>query len=113
MRTLDAAGIRFLLDDFGTGYASLAYLHRFPIDTIKIDRSFIATMDQHDREELIQTMLLLAQRMNLAVVAEGVENQTQLARLRELQCGYAQGHWFSAAVEGRRAGEILLQRTIW
>jgi diguanylate cyclase (GGDEF)-like protein/PAS domain S-box-containing protein len=84
------------VDDFGTGYSSLAYLHRFPIDTLKIDRSFVSAMrDKHDNLEIVRVILALAQSLRLDVVAEGVETEQELQILREFGCTFGQGYLMS------------------
>ncbi len=106
---LCALGVRLSTDDFGTGYSSLSYLHNFPFERLKIDRSFIGKMDSDAKsEEIIRTILTLAENLNLEVVAEGVETETQLLRLRELGCNLAQGFLFSKPVTALEAEKILL-----
>ena len=92
-------GIRVDIDDFGTGYSSLSYLRRFPVDRIKIDRSFVSNMvsDLSDRA-LVKAILAMASTLCLEVVAEGVEDADQLALLNHLGCEYAQGFHFSRPV---------------
>ncbi len=87
-------GVELAIDDFGTGYSSLSYLRRFPIHTLKIDRSFIMR-DDCENAEIVRTIILLARNMRKEVVAEGVETPAQLATLRALDCAYAQGYLFS------------------
>ena len=113
MDELRALGIELAIDDFGTGYSSLAYLHRFPVKTLKIDRSFIsrAGRDVRDDDEIVRTIILLARNMGKDVVAEGVETQEQLARLRELECAYGQGYAF-ARPQDAAATERLLCRSV-
>ncbi len=96
LRGLKAMGIRLSMDDFGTGYSSLSYLHRFSLDTLKIDRSFISQMRIGARDgEIVNTILALAGGLNMKVVAEGVETAEQLAGLRRMGCGFAQGFLFA------------------
>lgn len=97
---LKALGIHLSIDDFGTGYSSLSYLHRFPIDTMKIDRSFISSIDR-DREnlEIVRAIVMLAHNLGMDVIAEGVETAAQLAKIAELQCESAQGYWFTEPLE--------------
>ncbi len=93
---LKGMGIRLALDDFGTGYSSLSYLHRYPVDTLKIDRSFIDQVDTDgEKLELVRTIITLAWNLGMAVVAEGVETNKQVAQLRALQCESVQGYYFS------------------
>jgi diguanylate cyclase (GGDEF)-like protein/PAS domain S-box-containing protein len=86
-------GVRSVVDDFGTGYSSLGYLHRFPVDGVKIDRSFVERLGTGDRQEAVVAAILgMAQALGLQVVAEGVETEAQLAALRRLGCDRAQGY---------------------
>jgi len=85
-------GIRIALDDFGTGYSSLGYLRRFPVDKIKIDRSFIGDIDSHDTAAIVRTIIGLGQELGITVTAEGVETDAQLETLRRYGCVEAQGY---------------------
>ncbi len=103
---LRALGVRLSIDDFGTGYSSLTYLHRFPIDTLKIDRSFVSVMDK-DNIEIVRTILSLAENLGMDVVAEGVETQEQMALLRNLECQSGQGYFFSKPMTVEEAERII------
>ena len=93
LEELRALGVSIVLDDFGTGYSSLAYLTRFPIDTLKIDRTFIAQLDgSAQNSAILKAILAIAHELELGVVAEGVEDQAQLEELRALNCPYVQGY---------------------
>ena len=93
---LQKMGIRIHIDDFGTGYSSLSYLHNFPVNALKIDRSFIAKMSSaNENQEIVKTIIALAQNLNLKVIAEGVELNHQLAAVSGLACQYGQGFIFS------------------
>ncbi|MFB2979007.1 EAL domain-containing protein [Microseira sp. BLCC-F43] len=93
--------IQLSIDDFGTGYSSLAYLQSFPIDTLKIDRSFISGIEQQETNlDITRTIITLAHTLELDVIAEGVETQEQLDILRALGCEYGQGYLFSPPLEG-------------
>jgi len=96
MDELRALGIRLAMDDFGTGYSSLNYLRRFPFDTLKIDRSFLQGVAGNPEDaQIVHTILLLAEAMNLAVVAEGVETEDQRQALMRVGCTIAQGYLFA------------------
>ncbi|HEX8554379.1 MAG TPA: EAL domain-containing protein [Sphingomonas sp.] len=89
-------GVRIALDDFGTGYSSLSYINRYPIDTIKIDRSFVAGMGANDRTfAVVDLIVSLGRKLDVAIVAEGVETAEQAATLAALGCGYGQGFHFA------------------
>lgn len=103
---LRALGVRLSIDDFGTGYSSLTYLHRFPIDTLKIDRSFVAVLDK-DNLEIVRTILNLAENLGMDVVAEGVETQEQMALLRNLSCQSGQGYFFSKPMTVIEAEKVI------
>lgn len=103
---LRALGLRLSIDDFGTGYSSLTYLHRFPIDTLKIDRSFISVLDK-DHLEIVRTILNLAENLDMDVVAEGVETQEQMSLLRNLSCQSGQGYFFSRPMTVEEAERVL------
>jgi diguanylate cyclase (GGDEF)-like protein len=108
LNELDHAGIRIAIDDFGTGYSSLAYLKHLPVSTLKIDRSFLGDTVLDKQDELIITAIIaMAHSMNLTVVAEGVENNTQRAFLNQLHCDEIQGYLFSKAVDQDDALELL------
>lgn len=92
-------GLRVFMDDFGTGYSSLSYLKRFPLDVVKIDKSFIRDLQQSNNEfALVEAIVAMARSLELNVVAEGVEDEFQLHELRRLGCGYGQGFFFSRPV---------------
>jgi len=95
-------GVRFAIDDFGTGYSSLAYLRALPINKLKIDRSFLRELDRHRADEaIVRAIVGMARSLNIAVAAEGVETEPQLARLIELGCDEWQGHLFSQPLDAQ------------
>lgn len=107
---LRAMGIDIHIDDFGTGYSSLAYLHQFPVQALKIDRSFISnSYDGKHKPELIRTMLHLASDLGLEAIAEGIENKIQLDQLQKLGCKFGQGFLFSPAVDAD-AAKLMLRK---
>jgi diguanylate cyclase (GGDEF)-like protein/PAS domain S-box-containing protein len=110
---LKALGVELCIDDFGTGYSSLSYLHRFPIDTLKIDRSFVARLSTDGQsEQIVQTILVLAQSLRMRAVAEGVETAEQADRLRSMGCEYAQGFRFSRPLPGDDAGALIWRQRL-
>ena len=111
---LKALGIQLSMDDFGTGYSSLSYLHQFPMDTLKVDRSFVSRMATSGQStDIAQTIVILAHQLGLDVVAEGVETAEQLAQLRSLGCEYAQGYYFSKPVDGEKAEALIKAEPQW
>jgi len=108
---LKTLGLRLAIDDFGTGYSSLSYLERLPIDVLKIDRSFIAALRRgHEVPVLVRSIVKLGQTLRMEVLAEGIEREEQLVRLRELGCRLGQGFYFSPPVPASGAADILSQR---
>jgi EAL domain-containing protein (putative c-di-GMP-specific phosphodiesterase class I) len=94
--SLKALGLRLAIDDFGTGYSSLSYLRRFPIDELKIDRSFVATMSAGpDESALVRSIVKLGETLHLETVAEGIEQADQLVELQTLGAGLGQGYYFA------------------
>jgi diguanylate cyclase (GGDEF)-like protein/PAS domain S-box-containing protein len=107
-------GARIYLDDFGTGYSSLSYLQRFPIDAVKIDRSFVSRLGpKTEGHEIVQAIVTLAHNLGMRVIAEGIESSDQLALLRRLKCGYGQGWLFSKPIPHEEASELLMQEARW
>ncbi len=108
---LRALGVLLSIDDFGTGYSSLSYLNRFPLDILKIDRSFISTMNQTDENlQIVKTIVTLAGNLGMQVIAEGVETEDQLNQLKLLKCQYAQGYLFSEPMDTADADFFILNR---
>ncbi|GAA0454597.1 hypothetical protein Ade02nite_03080 [Paractinoplanes deccanensis] len=107
---LKALGVTLAIDDFGTGYSSLAYLRRFPVDTLKIDRSFVERLGAlTDDTALADTIVQLGKSLGMDTVAEGIEEFGQLAALREMGCHFAQGYYFSRPVPADEAGRLLTE----
>lgn len=108
LQQLKTLGVQLSIDDFGTGYSSLARLHQLPIDTLKIDRSFISQMGKDGESlEIVRAIMTLAHSLGMDAIAEGVETQEQLLKLRSLNCEYGQGYLFSRPVDSKRAEELL------
>ncbi|HET7294268.1 MAG TPA: EAL domain-containing protein [Vicinamibacteria bacterium] len=101
-------GIRVSIDDFGTGYSSLSYLHLFPVDSLKIDRSFVSSMQALGKQRrIVETILMLARNLGIDVIAEGVEGEEQRRALHGLGCGLAQGYLFSKPVDEESVRRLL------
>lgn len=99
LKELRDAGFRVYMDDFGTGYSSLSYLKRFPIDVVKVDKSFIRDMNEETNDRvLVQAIIAMSHALGLQVVAEGIENECQIILLRQMGCRYGQGYYFSKPI---------------
>ncbi|MBD2482050.1 EAL domain-containing protein [Planktothrix sp. FACHB-1365] len=105
--------IKLCIDDFGTGYCSLGYLHQFPVDVLKIDRSFVSQMflDENKRE-LVKVIVALAHSLGMDAIAEGIESQEQLYQLKSLECQYGQGYYFSQPLNPQEAERLLNQSSM-
>jgi EAL domain-containing protein (putative c-di-GMP-specific phosphodiesterase class I) len=115
---LRARNIHLCIDDFGTGYSSLSYLHRFPTNTLKIDRSFVSRMGvkfdlskgEIDPTEIVRSIVTLSHNLGMDVIAEGVEEASQLDLLKGLKCEYAQGFFFSKPVDPQTAAAMIREQ---
>lgn len=111
---LKQLGVALSIDDFGTGYSSLSYLHRFPFDTLKVDRSFVLSMQsKHESHEIIRTIALLAHTLEMDVIAEGIETEAQRKELVEFGCEYGQGFFFAKPMDAAAATELLKEGKQW
>jgi diguanylate cyclase (GGDEF)-like protein/PAS domain S-box-containing protein len=114
LHSLRDLGIKLLIDDFGTGYSSLSSLQSFPLDSLKIDRSFVSRMEfDEEKREIVRTIVSLARTLEMDVVAEGIETKEQLGMLRELGCEYGQGFFFSGAIDRRAASAWMERPPVW
>ena len=106
--------IQLSIDDFGTGYSSLSYLHRFHVDTLKIDRSFVNSISEdHDSLEIVEAIVTLAHQLKMDVVAEGVETPMQFNQLRALGIEFGQGYFFSKPLDSKSAEEFICTKHEW
>jgi diguanylate cyclase (GGDEF)-like protein/PAS domain S-box-containing protein len=111
---LRALGVKIAIDDFGTGFSSLSYLHRFPVDIVKIDPSFVVNLHgDGDGSPVVTAIVHMAHALEILAAAEGVEEPQQLAALRKLGCDRAQGFWFSGAVPAAALDALLLESPAW
>lgn len=108
MENLKKLGLKLSIDDFGTGYSSLSYLHRLPLSSLKIDRSFVAQMSESiENQEIIKTIVSLAQSLHLEIIAEGVENSSQMSQLKDLACEFGQGYYFAKPLAAEKAESLI------
>ncbi len=114
LKQLRNLGIKLAIDDFGTGYSSLGRLHQFPINQLKIDRSFVSGDIFDDGNlDIVQTIITLAHKLGVDVTAEGVETEEQLAMLKKLKCEYGQGYLFSHPLDSSQARELIMANPQW
>lgn len=114
LQELKQRNIRLTMDDFGTGYSSLSYLHNFPLNTLKIDKSFLNLMKNNDENMgLVPAMISIAHSMGMKAIAEGVETSEQLSQIRDLDCNFAQGNLFSTPMEPQLMLDLLLAAPQW
>jgi EAL domain-containing protein (putative c-di-GMP-specific phosphodiesterase class I) len=100
--------VQLQIDDFGTGYSSLSYLHKFPFDSLKIDRSFVSGLNLNPKNaEIVRTIVMLAHKLGMSVTAEGIETMEQFSQLAALGCEHGQGYLLSEPVEGSLAGMLI------
>jgi len=108
IKILKSLGVKFAVDDFGTGYSSLTYLQKLPIDSIKIDKSFIMDINNKSNREIVKMIINFAKLFNLKVVAEGVENIKTLEFLQTFECDYYQGYFFSRAIPSDEISRLII-----
>ena len=114
LNKLKALGILLAIDDFGTGYSSLSYLHQFPLDTLKIGRSFVINMERSESSSrIVRSIAQLALALEMDIIAEGIEEKSQMDDLRELGCQYGQGYHMSKPLTHDQAIELIDSRPTW
>jgi EAL domain-containing protein (putative c-di-GMP-specific phosphodiesterase class I) len=106
---LKSAGVRLAIDDFGVGYSSVGYLHRLPVDILKIDKLFVSELHDPRSHALVEGVVSMARAMQLSVVTEGVEDWSSARALRDLHCDLAQGYLFSRPVDLNVAIDLACQ----
>jgi EAL domain-containing protein (putative c-di-GMP-specific phosphodiesterase class I) len=108
---LKQLGVHLAIDDFGTGYSSLSYLHSFPIDVLKVDRSFVSRLEGERQDvAIVEAVIALARGLSMEVTAEGIETNAQLTQLEQLGCHYGQGYYFGRPLPSDSATELLMER---
>ena len=108
LEQIKGLGVRVAIDDFGAGYSSLNYLNRFPIDTLKIDRSFVSSMFSNDKSlEIVRMLTELARSLGMDIIAEGIEEEAQADQLRVFGCDYGQGFLYARPVPARQAMALI------
>jgi EAL domain-containing protein (putative c-di-GMP-specific phosphodiesterase class I) len=114
MKQLKNMNLQLLVDDFGTGYSSLSYIQNFPVDMLKIDRSFVNRMSvEEESMGIIQAIIMMARSLGIKVLAEGVENGTQVEKLKSLKCDYAQGYYYSDVLSPEQMENLFEQKNKW
>ncbi|MDQ3799542.1 MAG: bifunctional diguanylate cyclase/phosphodiesterase [Acidobacteriota bacterium] len=114
LNRLKELGVQLSIDDFGTGFSSLSQLHRLPFDTLKIDRSFVNTVNENgENSEILQTIISLAKNLRMKVIAEGIETENQLALLRNLGCDYGQGYLLAKPMPRDEMEKLLYLKHFW
>jgi len=107
-KQLQEFGVQLQIDDFGTGYSALEYLQHFPVDAIKIDRSFINGLGKgHKSTQLVRAMVSMARELGMEIIAEGIETESQLGELKFISCGYGQGFLLSKPLDPSAAQKLL------
>jgi EAL domain-containing protein (putative c-di-GMP-specific phosphodiesterase class I) len=112
LHALRAMGIKISIDDFGTGYSSLSYLKRMPVDTLKIDQSFVKDISTENDDVLVKAIIAIGKNLNYKVIAEGVETLEQFEFLRRNSCEVAQGFWLHSPMPGLEFTKMLKQPTL-
>jgi sensor c-di-GMP phosphodiesterase-like protein len=113
LEALRRLGVRVAIDDFGTGFSSLSYLHRLPVDILKIDRSFVGSISEEGAlPAVVSAIIDLAHSLQLETIAEGIERSTQRSRLLDRRCSHGQGYLFAKPLSPADAERLLLTATV-
>jgi EAL domain-containing protein (putative c-di-GMP-specific phosphodiesterase class I) len=111
LRALKGLGLKLALDDFGTGYSSLSYIRRFPVDTLKVDKSFVRDLSTDAADAgVVGAVIQMGRSLHMRVVAEGVEAKAQVLLLRDMACAEAQGYYFSRPVKAADFSDLMRRR---
>ncbi|MGL4884349.1 MAG: putative bifunctional diguanylate cyclase/phosphodiesterase, partial [Waterburya sp.] len=114
LNQLKELNIKISMDDFGTGFSSFSYLHRFPTDSLKIDRSFVSNMSQGNKNlEIVNTIVILAHKLGMNVIAEGIETAEEKEILQNFNCEYGQGYYFAKPLSKEDATQLFANNTQW
>lgn len=113
LQYLKARGMKVSIDDFGTGYSALSYLQEFPVDFLKIDKSFIQQLFPNHQTGIVPAIINMAHSMGMQVVGEGIETYQQLKKLQQLQCDYGQGFWFAPPMDAYTASQLIASPQRW
>jgi diguanylate cyclase (GGDEF)-like protein len=114
LHRLKDLGLQLSMDDFGTGFSSFSYLHRFPMDVLKVDRSFVSNMScSQKNQEIVNSIIMLAHQLGMEVIAEGIETEIEMKILKNLTCEYGQGYFFSKPVAADVATKLLEDNPQW
>jgi len=113
LRELVTLGVGLSLDDFGTGFSSMAYLKRFPVDTVKIDRVFVESLGRDaDSEVIVAAIIAMSHALGKSVIAEGAETEEQIGLLKRLECDGAQGYGFARPLTAEQFSRFALERDL-
>src|SRR5205085_4664160 len=105
---LKSLNVKLMIDDFGTGYSSLSYLHQFPIDSLKVDQSFVQNLDlAQGGDEIVHAIISMAHHLQMQVTAEGIETPSQWKRIMELHCEQSQGYYLAKPLTPQEVEEML------
>jgi EAL domain-containing protein (putative c-di-GMP-specific phosphodiesterase class I) len=114
LKRLRALGVRLSLDDFGTGYSSFESFNHLPVDTLKIDRSFIKEINGDEKDwNIVRAIIILAHGLGMDVTAEGIETASQLAKLRLMKCTHGQGYYFSKPMDRESTKALIAAHPSW